>query len=628
MQGRPASGPTERIVFSDRVLGTLAILKRLPLNDWGWSPTFAVVAALGLLIVSIGDNRSQLSQPGGYAMFWIGVLIIFVPIAIRLSMAGLSRTETVTLLAILAFTLYLVKVLHSPYYFTFPDEFFHWRTTDDIIQTGRMFATNPLLPVSARYPGLEGTTSAVVELGGISIFSAGLIVAGTARLLLLLSLFLIFERLIPSRRVAGVATALYMTNANFLFFNASYKYETFALGLAAIALFLIILWTRATGADRWRLAILSVLACAATAASHHITAVALGGVLVAWTAASAWLQRRGHAQRSPWPMMLASIGITLLWFVFVAPITAPYLAPVVTKAATAPFELVGSRLGLFSGTEPGRELFATPQGVIPAPAWERFDALGAAVIVLIAVGVGVWRAIRNYGRLPLTLAFAVIAAGYPASLLLRLTRHGWETANRSSEFLYVAVGLLAALGVVVLSNGVKWPAARLFLSGAVAGVLLVGGVFSGWPYAWRLPGPYLPGGGPLAVTDEGIRASNWARQHFATDTRIGADAANHVLLGSYGRVFVMTTSSGGIDPNWVILAPAIDHDKVDYLRQGRVDYLVVDSRLALQPDLLDKYFPGASPMLALEKFDRLGLERIYDSGDITVYDVRDVWQPT
>jgi hypothetical protein len=629
-QGQPRTQPNDRIFLANRALRPMAILNRLGQGDWGWSPQFAVVAALGLLIISIGDNRSQLSQSGGYAMFWIGVLIIFVPVAIRLAMAGISRTETVTLLVILALTLYLVKVLNSPYYFTFPDEFIHWRTTDDIVQTGRMFATNPLLPVSARYPGLEGTTSAVVELGGISIFFAGLIVAGAARLLLVLSLFLIFERLVQSRRVAGVATALYMTNANFLFFNASYKYETFALGLAALALFLIILWTRATGAERWRLTILSLLACGATAASHHMTAAALGGVLVAWTAATAWLQRRGHAQRwqSPWPMMLASIGITLLWFVFVAPITAPYLAPVVTKAATAPFELLASRLGFFSGTEQGRELFQTPQGVVPAPVWERVDALGAVVIVLLAVGVGVWQVIRNRGRTPLILALAVIAAAYPASLVLRLTRHGWETANRSSEFLYVAVGLLAALGMVVLTNEVKSRAARVFLTGAVAGVLIVGGVFSGWPYAWRLPGPYLPGRGPLGITDQGIRASFWAREHLAADTRIGADETNHVLLGSYGRLFVMTTSSGGIDPYWVILAPAIDQDRIDYLRRGRVDYLVVDSRLALQPDLFDRYFPNVSPMLALEKFDRIGRERVYDSGDIKVYDVRDVWQPT
>ncbi|MEP6664836.1 MAG: DUF6541 family protein [Nocardioidaceae bacterium] len=599
--------------------------KRPRLGDWGWSPQLAVVAALALFAVSLADRQAQLSQPGGYAIFWAGVLLIFVPITSRLCMSGLTRRETAILLTVLALSLYVVKVLHSPFYFTFPDEFIHWRTTDDIVQTGRMFSTNPLLPVSARYPGLEGATAAVVELGGLSIFGAGVIIAGAARLLLTLSLFLIFERLVRSVRVAGVATALYMTNANFVFFSAAYKYETLGLALAAVALFVIILWARTKDRDsRTRLAAVSVFACAGAAVSHHIAAAALGGVLIAWTATAARPQgSRPGRWRSPWPMMLASIGVTLLWLVFVAPIAAPYLAPVLTKAATAPFELLGSRLGFFSGSEE-RELFATAQGVLPAPAWERIDAVAAIGVVLVIVAVGAWQIIWHHFRTPLALAFAIIASAYPASLLLRLTRHGWETANRSSEFLYVAVALLAALGLLALLKFVNRHPAKLLLTSVVAGVLFIGGVFSGWPPQWRLPGPYTPGGGPLAINDEGLKTAFWAREHLDFETRVGADATNHVLLGSYGRQYVMTESSGGINPYWVILAPKIDQDKIDYLRKGRVDYLVVDSRLALQPELFAAYFPGTPAAQALAKFD--GLERIYDSGNIAVYDVRDLWQ--
>src|SRR6266545_4304543 len=85
-----------------------------------------------------------------------------------------------------ALGLYLVKVLHSPLIFTLHDEFIHWHTANDILKSGHLFRENPLLPASALFPGLEIVTAALTRLSGLTIFDAGVVVVGIARLMLVL----------------------------------------------------------------------------------------------------------------------------------------------------------------------------------------------------------------------------------------------------------------------------------------------------------------------------------------------------------------------------------------------------------------------------------------------------------
>ena len=205
------------------------------------APVLAVCAAIGLAIVAQANVMARADVPNAVTLFWLGVLVAVLPAVLRLASGRPSRSETIAILLTLGVGLYAVKVLHSPDQFTFPDEFIHWRTTTDIVSTGRLFAENPLLPVSARFPALELVTGFVVQTTGMSIFDAGLLVVGASRVVLILSLYLIFEAISRSRRVAGLATVIYMTNPNFLFFGAAFKYETIALAFGALAIFLIIL---------------------------------------------------------------------------------------------------------------------------------------------------------------------------------------------------------------------------------------------------------------------------------------------------------------------------------------------------------------------------------------------------
>ena len=63
---------------------------------------------------------------------------------------------------------------------------------------------------------------------------SALIVIGVARLIMMLALFLLFERLSGSSRVAGLAALVYCASPNFLFWSSQYSYQSLALPLAVL----------------------------------------------------------------------------------------------------------------------------------------------------------------------------------------------------------------------------------------------------------------------------------------------------------------------------------------------------------------------------------------------------------
>jgi hypothetical protein len=103
---------------------------------------------------------------------------------------------------------------------------------------------------------------------------------------------------------------------------------------------------------------------------------------------------------------------------------------------------------------------------------------------------------------------------------------------------------------------------------------------------------------------------------------VGADRTNGMLMGTYGDQDVKTNLGGGIDSNWVLYAPAINRDITHLLRQGHLRYLVVDRRLTGALEVARPYYPHVAIAPALAKFDHLkNVSRIFDSGDIRIYDI-------
>jgi hypothetical protein len=248
-----------------------------------------VAQAVGLVGMGLagGFARSDHSSVGE-AAFWLGVLCIVAPTIWCVAKPTSNRAERLIAVTGLGFSAYLAKVLIWPIQFTFHDEFTHWRTASDIVASHHLFSPNPLTPVSSLYPGSEAMTAAVAQLSGLSLFVSGLIVVGVARVVLMLAIFLVFERVSGSTRAAGLASVLYAGNPNFFIFDAQFSYESVAIPLAAFVLYLAL--RRPSGRSRLSLGDIIALAvgAAALAMTHHLTSWIFSAgfavaALIAWT---------------------------------------------------------------------------------------------------------------------------------------------------------------------------------------------------------------------------------------------------------------------------------------------------------------------------------------------------------
>ena len=209
----------------------------------------ALSAALGVLVVAIaytaGRHGYSDSKVADYG-YWAGQALIFVPASIRLlTRRGSTEAGTVTAIIGLTVAQYLCKLCYSPLSFTYSDELSHWRTAENILLTGKLFTPNYALPISPQYPGLEEVTTALVQISGLSLFTAGVIVAGVAHLLFAVTLYLLFRNIGRSRRLAGIAVLVYSTNPGLAYFDSLFAYQTLALAFMGVVL--VAAW-RLTGA--------------------------------------------------------------------------------------------------------------------------------------------------------------------------------------------------------------------------------------------------------------------------------------------------------------------------------------------------------------------------------------------
>jgi hypothetical protein len=188
-----------------------------------------LTAGLGLLVCSIANALSRAALEPTPLLFWAGVLLIAVPIFHRLTAESASAPERLALVCLLGLSLYCIKVFRDAPFYTFSDELVHAFNANQISAHHHLFRENPILDVTPSFPGLEGATSALMKLTGVSSFVAGVVLIGAARLVLIASLFLLFHRVSGSARIAGLGAAIYTGNFNFLYWGAQFSYESLAL---------------------------------------------------------------------------------------------------------------------------------------------------------------------------------------------------------------------------------------------------------------------------------------------------------------------------------------------------------------------------------------------------------------
>ena len=646
-------------------------------EGWGWFPLLCLASAGGLMLVAVAMTAARQGLSWATVLLWAGILLMFAPIALRQASHDVTRGERVGSLMVLGFGLYLVKVVQSPLRFTLHDEYPHWRTANDILASQRLFQENPLQYVSALYPGLEVATVGVASLTGLSLFLAGALVVGVARLLFVVSLYLLYEHVSGSPRLAGVATLLSMTYPNFVYWSSQYAYESLALPLTTMVALAAVRGASRHEPNRAGLWLVALLGIGAVVVTHHLTSFFMTALLILLTMLAryhlvllAWAGRVGALLAGVWPgrrprpgasrqrrqaplsapatpsthpparvaldfghLWVASLAATLSWLLTVGRPALGYIGPHVTT-------MLANLNWLIMGEGEPRTPFnpdsATAAVVTVAPLWERALAFGAVGLLLLGLAMGLLFGWRYRGN-PVALALMIVASLYPGVQALRLVDGATEISNRLLDFVFPGLVFVVAIGLMEPWRARRSrPSGRLtderaptFLIGAWATVVFVGGLVVGTPGWARLPIAYLPGSDLGAANPQTMALASWMRETLGDDNRLIADKSNALVLGSYGEQFPV------IGLSWLFFHPRFETDEQAALLSRDVRFIVVDRRLTDQLPVTGAYFesgePGAGrhreplPPALLTKFTHTpGLSLLVDTGAIQLYDARPV----
>jgi hypothetical protein len=580
----------------------------------------AIISAAGLLLVALAYTSGRLAQnasPWADRLYWLGQGLILVPAAAKLlGRRVLGAGETVVLVMIVTVTEYLAWICYSPASFTFPDELEHFRGTVNIVQTGGLSAVNYLLPISPHYPGLEEVTSAFASVTGLSVFTSGLTIAGVAHLLFVCVLFLLFREVSGSHRVAGVAMLCYAANSHFTSFDSMFIYQTLALPF--LGLTLLAAWrlaSRPAGEPRAGWLAVAAAAIATTVVTHHVTSYVLVAAL-ALVAVAALLVRNWRTAAWAAGLALLSGAATVGWLVFAAPQTWTYLQPFAD-------ETLQSVRALLAGGH------ASVVPVSAGPLTDRALSDAAVLVVSVLLPIGWWQVWRRHRQQPWAVAMAIGSAGWYAIIAIRLlAADSSELAGRSATFVFVPAAYIAAVAVGRLADAAVRRHARAASAAALVVVLMLmfNGLANGWPPYWeRLPGAYQVAGSERSVEPEVVTAAGWALAELGPGNRFATDVGSYSVLGSYGDQNPVR------DVAYLYDSPRYTQADAARSSQQALRYVWVDQRLSTSLPAGGQYFPvdpGAGkyrhPLSPadLAKFNRVpGVDRVYDSGDIVIYEL-------
>lgn len=596
---------------------------RWPATRIGALAPIVLASGIGLLLCSLANALSRATLAPSQLLLWAGILAIAVPIAYRLTSREASTGERLFLVCLLGLSLYAVKVIRDAPIYTFSDEIAHAFNAERDAATGGLFQPNPVLTVTPYYPGLGGATTSLMKLTGLSSFGAGVIVVGAARLCLMAAMFMLFSRLTGSARSAGIGTAIYAGNFNFLYWGVQYSYESLSLPLLLVVM--AALAEREADPRRWARAwaIPVVLGTGAIVITHHLTSYVLIAFLGA-LALSYWLLRRTWRWANPWRFAVFATAIALAWLVLVASSTFGYIAPVLGDAFQSIFDTV-------FGEASGRGLFERDNPPIEeTPAIARGVAILAVALLGVGLVVGLRRVWRSHRSSPFAIVLSLAAIGFFGTLALRFAPDAWETGNRASEFLFIGLAfVIAAAGFEAWRPRLGSRPWRAILSGLV-GIVIVGGAISGWPWDIQLASPLKVEAEGETISSPPLAMAEWADENTSPNARFAASPADARMLMVPGDRTAFAGQAPAIED--ILNSEAFVGWELPLLDRRNIRYVVTDRR-EISNDAISGYFfsvsgqperNGLFPRSTVAKFGEVeGAARIYSNGPIAIYDLKD-----
>ncbi|MBY3239200.1 hypothetical protein HFO17_32625 [Rhizobium laguerreae] len=611
-------------------------------SSLGMSPVFAFLCSCALVVAALAANASRLGEGWAVPAFYCAIAAIFLPAAARIIHPGASRLERLALIVIVTSALFVVRLIRAPVAFIDHDEFLHWATVNDILEAGRLFLPNPLLPVSPLYPGLELITSALVNLSGLSVFAAGLIVLAAARMMLMLALFLLFEKITGSPRIASIACLIYMGSSAFLLFDVHYSYESLAIPmLAAVLLASESRRMERGGTAGWPTIVATIVLIVALAVTHHLTSYFCMALLCG-TAVMECLRQGASSMQRQRAILLASIAVIapVAWSKIVGNPTGSYILPVLAGGIHEVVQLV-------SNSTATRKLFVSDTGAL-APAWQRYLTMAGVALICLGLLTGFLRSLVFNGQLrnasmlwpptrwrlwrsSLLVVFVLVTLAYPVSIIFRLTRSGWEIGNRIGSLSFLGVAIVVAVAVAAFWHGTSRGWLRATALAAAATTVLIGGVISSEGPRILVPAGYEVSADSSSIEPMGISAAKWTREWLGGDQHFATDRINRLLLSTYGRQKVSTTLESGQDTGMAITAADLGSMERRLLIDSSVGFVMVDLRMTTGLPGVGVYFDGGTqdrnhtvPLQSssLLKFNsEPDVDRTFDNGFMVIFDV-------
>jgi hypothetical protein len=260
-------------------------------------------------------------------------------------------------------------------------------------------------------------------------------------------------------------------------------------------------------------------------------------------------------------------------------------------------------------------------------------AISSVALLLLGLPFGLLCLWQRYRSNALACMFGIASLFYPISHIFRLTNFGSEISDRSAAFFYIPLGCVLAIFIVQFwpTRWLNWRQTSLITS-AISVVFLGGAILGAGPPWALLPGPYLVAADSRSIEPEGLQAAIWVPSYLGPNNRIATDRTNRLLMNIYGDQSIVTSLEDNIDVTRVFFSSSLGPNEVSILRQARIHYLVVDLRLATALPSIGFYFEQGESgsfhytapisLEALTKFNTIPqVNRVFDSGDIVIYDV-------
>lgn len=619
-------------------------------------PALSLLGALALMVAAVGTIplalAAQMGRDGNadaQKMWWVGICTIVVPLVVRLCSRAPSRAERLLLVVALGLLLFGPRVAFDPVRVPYHDELLHEFTARSIMDTGRLYETNSMLPASPVFPGLELVTTAIANLTGLSVPVAGLLVVALARVLTMAALFLLAEQITGSAYAGGLACAVYAASPQFTLWNSYFAYESLAIPLLVFGIYCLMRVTDGESTKRsLRWSIATVLTVGALVATHHITAFVFLCVVFAWSATTFTSRAFRRDRARTWLIAFASAALAVAWVATAGRTVLEYLRPIAEEAVQQVREMA-------EGSGPPRKLFADETGE-KNPLSERIVSVTSLLLVCGALTIAWWHVFRTRarrlrstlatcepdtsawryllatGRRPSAFAaLTVLSLAFPLSYAGRFTNATKFIAARSASFVYLGAAVVIAVWLTVRNRHKR--GVVLVVTGLLVAYAVIGGVaFGAQPSYMRLPGDYMVSADARSVDTPSLDAAAWADGNLREGGRLSADRVNRMLFANAAAVHPVTSLGDKLYVNWLYYDAELGPFQRSLIRLGRIEYVVSDVRLTtglprsgvyFEEGEIDGYHTDPLPLDGVLKFRHIeGVDTLYDNGVILVFDIR------